>query len=200
MGESDAQGRDERDEAALRFDYGETSQLIRQLADIRFRLLAAVPAIAALAVGLLSRAPAPAQLLAVGLVGLLATLGIFAYELHNTRLYDAAIARASRLEQLLALPATDGGGGPGGLYSERPRRAVSLFGVIDVQDGGLALVYAAALGAWAYLVVWGLLARLHVDHAAAYGTIGGFVFGGAVLYEAGTPGASARRRAPRADG
>jgi hypothetical protein len=161
----------------LRLEYGETTQLIRQLADIRFRLLATVPSVAGIAVALLSRSPAPLQLLAVGLIGFTATLGILLYELRNTELYDRAIVRAAELEGRLGM------GEAGGAYAATPPRG-RLFGVLRTgHERGLALVYAAALAAWAYLVVWGLLAHEGVAHAAAVGAVAGVLVGAAVDYE-----------------
>ncbi len=164
------------DDELLRLDYGETTQMIRALTDIRFRLLAFVPTLAGAAIALLAHPNSAAELLAIGLVGLLATLGIFTYELRNTQLYDAAVHRAAFLERRLGLPSALGEG-PGGFYSERPSRSVRLFGAVTVwHDRGLALVYAAALGGWGYLVGWGLLRALDVAHPREWGgAVGGAV-------------------------
>ncbi|MGZ4383713.1 MAG: hypothetical protein ACXVY3_03865, partial [Gaiellaceae bacterium] len=70
----------------LRLDYEQTTELYRTLLDVRFKLLAIVPTISGVAVGLLDK-PRPAiELLAVGLLGLVATLGVFVYELRNTQI------------------------------------------------------------------------------------------------------------------
>jgi hypothetical protein len=172
------------EDEALRFDYGETTQVIRQLSDIRFRLLALVPTIAAAAVGLLSKPASPLQRFAVGIVGFVATLGIFVYELRNSQIHDAAVGRASFLEQRLGLPSARGATTPGGIYSERPATSVRLLGFLPVwRDTGLALVYAVALAAWAYLIVWGFLALEHASHAARWGALAGLVVGVVVLVQ-----------------
>lgn len=69
----------------LRFDFDQTTQLLRALVDLRFKLLAFVPTVAGTAVAFFGKPRPAAELLAVGLVGLLATLGIFVCELRNSQ-------------------------------------------------------------------------------------------------------------------
>ena len=113
----------------LRLDYEQTTQLLRTLVDVRFKLLAFVPTVAAAAVGLVGRPRPAAELLGVGMLGLLATLGIFVYELRNTQLQDAMVNRAVELERLLGLRSVLGASGPGGLFAELPSRTGRLLGV-----------------------------------------------------------------------
>src|SRR6266536_570082 len=120
----------------LRLDYERTTRLLRSLIDIRFRLLAFVPTFAGASVGFFGRTRPAAELLAVGVLGLVATLGVYLYELRNAQLYVAAAERARQIEQQLELP--------DGL-------------VVEHDSGLLALVYGAALAGWSYLVTWGLL-------------------------------------------
>src|SRR5919197_47659 len=75
----------------LRLDYEQTTDRYRTLVDIRFKLLAIVPTICGIAVGLLGRPHSAAELLAVGLIGLAATLGIFFYELRNTEIHVGVV-------------------------------------------------------------------------------------------------------------
>jgi hypothetical protein len=167
----------------LRLDYGETTQVVRLLTDIRFKLLALVPSLAGTGVAVLSMQSSPAARFTVGLVGLAATLGIFVYELRNTQLYDAAVHRAKFLEQRLAFPSA-AGGVSGGVYSERPRRTVRLLGVMLVwHDRGLALVYGAAVAGWAYLVGWGGLALVQAGHTRAWGAAIGVAAGLAAIVQ-----------------
>src|SRR5687768_13707469 len=136
----------------LRLDYEQTTQLLRTLVDVRFKLLAFVPTVAAAAVGLVGRPRPAAELLGVGMLGLVATSGILVYELRNTQLHDALVHRAAELERQLGLRSVLGSGGPGGLFAELPGRTVRLLGVFPTsQDRGLALVYSAALAGWTYL-------------------------------------------------
>ena len=134
----------------VELEYGATTDLLRSLTDVRFKLLAFVPTIAGTAVALLGRHVRPAELLAVGGLGLVATLGVVVYELHNTELYEYALGRAEALERELGMA----------LLSGRPSHA---------RERPLALVYAAVLGAWTYLVAWGALAAAGTSHAQQLG-------------------------------
>jgi hypothetical protein len=164
----------------LRLDYDQTNQLIRTLTDVRFKLLAFVPTIAGTAVAFIGRPRPAAELLAVGAIGLLATLGVFFYELRNTQIHDWAVKRASELERRLGL----GSAGAGGLYGERPSATMRLFGVVAVsRDRALALVYAAALAAWTYLMVWGGLKALDVGAARKTGAVVAVVVALVVILE-----------------
>ena len=160
----------------LRLDYAQTTDLLRGITDVRFRLLAIVPTLAGAAVAFLSRGRPAAELLAVGLLGLAATLGIVLYEVRNTQLYDYAIRRAKELEARLD--------GPGGLFTDRPGRDVRVFGLaLAGHERGLALVYGAAIAGWSYLVVWGGLRALDVGGAQKIGGIVGIVLGLLALVE-----------------
>lgn len=154
----------------LRLDYQQTTDLLRTLSDVRFKLLALVPTLSGAAIAILGHPSSAAELLAVGLLGLTATLGILLYELRNTELYDYATSRAQHTEAQLGLPSIRGGDGPGGLFSERPGRTLRLFGIAPIdRDRGLVLVYSAALAGWTYLVAWGALHALDVGSAREIG-------------------------------
>jgi hypothetical protein len=158
----------------LRLDYEQTTQLVRTLTDIRFKLLAFVPTIAGASVGLLGHGRSAAELLAVGLLGLAATLGILLYELRNSQIFDAVVERAETLEQNLGL----------GLYSECPSRPLTLFGLVAARhDRGLGLVYGGALAGWSYLLVWGALRAVDVGGARTIGAVIGLAVGLVVLAE-----------------
>ncbi len=162
----------------LRFDYEQTTGLVRSLADIRFRLIAFVPTIAGATVGLVSNGASAAQLVGVSLLGFVATAGVLMYELGNTQLYDAAIVRAKVLEERLQFPSVQSEEGVGGPFSERPARGVQLLGTVTARhDRGLALVYAAAFAGWAYLLGWGILRAIHVPWAREWGAALGIALG-----------------------
>jgi hypothetical protein len=143
-------------EGRAELEYGETTALIGSLTDVRFKLLAFVPTIAGTAVALLGRQARPAELLAVGALGLAATLGVVGYEMHNTELYEYALDRAVALERELGIT----------LYNGRPTRA---------RDRPLATVYASVLGAWSYLVAWGAFAAGGIAHPQQLGGVVGAV-------------------------
>jgi hypothetical protein len=175
-------GDDERE--LLRLDYAQTTELVSALTDIRFKLLAFVPTIAGATVGLLSDTPPAAQLVAIGLLGFIATAGVLMYELRNTQLYDAAVHRAQVLEERLGLTSVRSDRATGGPFTERPGRTLQLLGRVTVwHDRGLALVYAAALAAWSYLLGWGLLSAADVYWARAWGGVVGVAVGVLVIVE-----------------
>jgi hypothetical protein len=152
------------DDERLQLDYDTTVRVILALTDVRFKLLALVPTIAGAAIVVASRrGTTAAELMALGAVGLVATVGILVYELRNTQLYDAAVARAAALEGSLQLQG-------GGLFGGRTKEGVRLLGVFELShDRALGLVYAAALGGWSYLVAWGFAAAVHLTHPKAWG-------------------------------
>ena len=63
----------------LRLDYQQTTDLLRTLSDVRFKLLALVPTLSGTAIAILGHPSSAAELLGVGLLGLVATLGILLY-------------------------------------------------------------------------------------------------------------------------
>jgi len=149
----------------LRLEYEQMLQLARTLTEVRFKLLAFVPTIAGFGVAFFGK-PGPAvELLAIGLIGLVATLGVLIYELRNSETYAAAVSRAAEIERALEMPS-----GPGGLLSERRGQTLRPFGLVAVWQGrGLALVYGAAVAGWTYLVAWGALKALGVGNARNIG-------------------------------
>jgi len=160
-------------ERLLELDYNQTTAQIETLTAVRFKLLAFVPTISGAAVGLLSHGRSTAELLAVGTLGLLATVGVTVYELRNSQIDDYAVERAKALEARLGFAAIFGSAGQGGPFTERPGRNLRVFGLTVGHDRGLALVYSAAIGGWSYLVAWGVLRSLDFSHAqAAGGAIG----------------------------
>jgi hypothetical protein len=168
----------------LRLDYEQTTQYLRTLIDVRFRLLAFVPTVTGVAVAIVGQPRPAAELLGVGVLGLLATLGIFVYELRNTQISGTMIRRAAELERQLQLPSSLGGKSSGGLYAERPGITVQLLGFLPVSHGlGLALVYSAAIAGWSYLVAWGGLKAVDTPRAQAAGAALGAVAGVIVLFE-----------------
>jgi hypothetical protein len=167
----------------LRLDYDETTGLVRDLLDVRFKLLAFVPTISGAAVALLSRGATTAELVAVGAVGLVATLGIVLQELRNTQIYEYGLERAKLLEARLGFPSLFHGAETGGPFSEYPGREVRILGLATGHDRALALVYGAALGSWAYIVAWGVLRALDVSQPQKIGGAIGVFCGALVLVE-----------------
>jgi len=168
----------------IRLDYDQTTDLLRTLTDVRFKLLAFVPTISGAAVAVVGRSGSAAELTAVGALGLVATLGVLLYEVRNTQVYDYALRRAKELEARLGLVSIYRTAAQGGLFTERPGRAVRLFGIAPTgHDRGLALVYGAALAGWSYLVGWGGLRALGVGNAKETGAAIGVALGLVVIVE-----------------
>ena len=168
----------------LRLDYDQTTDLLRTLTDVRFKLIAFVPTIAGAAVALVGRSGSASELTAVGALGLVATLGVLLYEVRNTQVYDYALRRAEVLEQRLGLASVSRETGHGGLFTERPGSSVRLFGLgRAAHDRGLALVYGAALAGWAYLLAWGGLHELGVGSAKEAGAAIAVALGLVVIVE-----------------
>jgi len=169
------------DPIALRAEYQVAVDIIKLLSDIRFRCLAFVTVLVTVATALLPETVDPGTRPALGLLGLLATLGITIYELRNSQLYEAAMHRAKTLERRLEMKGSWLEVEDQGLFAERPPYCnksnwskwanlspderkqspptLMRFWFIPVKhDHGLALIYGAALGAWVYLFVCGVLA------------------------------------------
>jgi hypothetical protein len=137
------------DDDRLRLDYDQTSAGLRDLVDIRFKLLAFVPTIAGTAVAFFGHPRPAAELVALGALGLAATIGVLLYELRNVVLYEALLRRASSVEAELGFA----GGGPVG---GRPGPAGRLLGLPVSHRAGVGLVYGTAFAGWVYLVAWGI--------------------------------------------
>jgi hypothetical protein len=145
------------DNETLRLDYAETLQQFRMLADIRFKLLAFVPLVSGVALGLLTGSTDAHVRLVTGLFGFLVTLGIIFYELRNSQMYEAVTHRAKALEKELKLLRFMPTEGHGGIFNEGRPAPTKLFGMVTIwHDRGLALVYAPAMGSWGYLVAQAL--------------------------------------------
>jgi hypothetical protein len=150
----------DQDEAKLELDYEQTLATWRMLVDLRFRLLAFVPAIAGVLVVLAGRSPSAASAL-VAVLGLTALFGIIMYDLRNSQFHDAAIHRAKEIEKQLTLSRlSDKGTGGGGLMNERPRDRYRLAGVEVWHDRALFIVYAASASGLASVGTLGVLTEL----------------------------------------
>jgi hypothetical protein len=169
---------------SLRLDYNETTDLMRGLTDVRFKLVAFVPTISGAAIAILGHGRSTSELLAVGLLGLVATVGIVIFDLRNTQLLDYAVLRAQSLEERLGFVSIFEPGRSGGFFSERPGRDLRVFGLAGVgHDRGLALVYSAAIGGWCYIVAWGALRALDVGDARQLGGAAGLIGAIVVMVE-----------------
>ncbi len=144
------------EDTRLRLEYDSGTELLRGLTETRFRLLALVPTVAGAVVALVNGHQTAVELLAIGLLGLCASVGVLLYELRNGEIQSAVEQRVAEVERRL-LPDGPLVVGPGN----------RLLGLVPVsRTGALALVYGAALGGWGYLVAWGALRAAGVTGAA----------------------------------
>ena len=164
----------------LRLEYDQAVQLVRSLTDVRFKLLALVPTTAGAVVALVSPGSSGVELLAIGLLGLAATLGVLVYELRNAQLSRAAVARIRAFERSAF---------PGGELAVAPR---TLGPLALTHSLALGLVYGGALAGWSYLVAWGALRAAGLEHARSAGLAIGAVLG--VLAANGILGLEGGRR------
>jgi hypothetical protein len=164
------------DDELLRLEYESASRLLETLTEIRFKLLALVPALTGAVVALTSAGSTGVELLAIGGLGLVATSGVLAYELRNGELCRRATDRVTHLETRLF---------PGGPLVGASGRSPRLFGVVPAsQHLGVALVYGAAIGGWVYLVAWGAAKALGVGtHSRPLGLVLGVIAAVAIVRE-----------------
>ncbi|MDC7119923.1 hypothetical protein OMK64_00055 [Cellulomonas fimi] len=130
----------------LRMVYKELATQHRTLVDVRFKLLALVPAVSALAlVGVVSPggpfAGVPrAVRVGAALLGLVVVVGIRLYDVRNSQLHDDLVSRARVVETALGV--------------ERGVYAARRASIAPVQhDTALRLVYGAVVTAWAAAAV-----------------------------------------------
>lgn len=133
----------------IQFDYEQSLQTYRMLADIRFKLLAFVPLISGVAIAILTTDPVRASseiVLAGGVFGLLITLGISIYDQRNTQFMNVSRFRARELERRLSVPCE-------GQFPRLPPEGLKFLGLMKVwSDRGLALIYGTVLAAWVFLI------------------------------------------------
>ena len=152
-------------DAKLKFEYEQTITTWRMLADIRFKLLALVPAfssiaIAVLADSLFAKDSSIVATLLVALIGFLITIGIVFYDQRNSQLSNQAYFHAKELERQMQLPLN-------GALSSRPGRTLSTFGIKIWHDRGLALIYGSVLSGWLFLIVYAGALWLNISETIA---------------------------------
>ncbi len=130
--------------------FEQTSTTWRMLVDVRFKLLALVPAVSFVALGFVLRAGESGALpalsrLGFAMLGLVATLGLFVYDLRNSQLHDDLISRGRRIEDELGVDT--------GVFRGRKKA-----GCIVSHGTATRLVYGAALLAWLLGIVVALIA------------------------------------------
>jgi uncharacterized protein YhhL (DUF1145 family) len=125
--------------------YGQVCSAWKELVGVRFKLLGLVPTVtlALLATILSAKDPIqgltrPSKLL-IGLLGLLATFGLFVYDRRNSALHDDLISRGRKIEDELGIDT--------GIFRGR-LKAVSIF----KHDIATNVIYVSSMLAWAVAV------------------------------------------------
>jgi len=133
-------------------DYDSIVASFRQLADIRFKLLALLPSISGLAVGIISfdleafkAAPLPRFL--IGILGFALTLGLVFYDKRNSEVYSRLAERAKELEEEIGASQ----------FTKGRDRKLRFFGIFGINhSSGLSLIYGAVLGSWLFPIFCGI--------------------------------------------
>jgi len=171
--------------AALQQEYEIVNANFRQLADIRFKLLAFVPLLGGAANYVLSQSalnptsinpPHYGLSMLGGFFGFLVTFGIVMYDQRNSQLYNALYGRAKQLEGRMGI--TDG------QFQGRPGASRRLLGLILAKhDRALALIYASILGSWFFPIVYSGLKTvgLFEDHYKRVAALGAALVAGLIF-------------------
>jgi hypothetical protein len=134
--------------------YNQVCQSWRQHVDVRFKLLALVPGVSLVALGIgfgdaiaaIGLAAWPKLLLA--LLGLAVVAGLWIYDTRNSELHDDLISRARRIEEELGVHT--------GAFRGRPMPRHDWI----AHDIATRLIYGATLAAWLAAFVYALVVVL----------------------------------------
>jgi hypothetical protein len=135
---------------ALLAEYGEVNSNFRLLTDIRFKLLAFLPIVAAVGAAVAKAGTSNSDplseiaVLALSLFGLTVTIGLATYNDRNDQLYDNLVGRAATIERELGIPH--------GAFAHRLNAwfAVDL-GLLRWKVGhrtGVTAIYLASIALW----------------------------------------------------
>lgn len=162
---------------ALLAEYGEVNQNFRLLTDIRFKLLAFLPLLVAIAAAAAEavhnggdRVGLDASTFAFSLFGLFVTLALATYNARNDQIYLWLVDRGARIERELGLP--------DGSFAHRPNGWLDVsFGIGRWPVGharSIAAMYVAATALWlgvclvaASQLAWGATAMPFLAYLAA---------------------------------
>jgi hypothetical protein len=149
---------------SLEKEYGEVCSNFRTLTDIRFRLLALLPIIAAAAAAFKLEALAPMGRIPLALFGLVATIGLVTYSKRNDQLYNQLVGRAASIERSIALQ--------DGYFAHRPNSWLRFnFGPVgwDVSHGrGVGTIYFATIAFWLFMEFEAIVSYMGSTPLAAF--------------------------------
>lgn len=139
----------------IRLDYERTAQYFFHLADVRFKLLALLPVVSGAALAIIPAHFEPLEMLALGVLGFVVTMGVLLYDQRNSQIYNSLIGRLNLIEESLRLPAMRENKQVGGAFIDRPGRdrRRMLLGILPANHGlGLDLIYSASVAAWLFVI------------------------------------------------
>ncbi len=134
-------------EQILLAEYTEVCKSYHAISDFRGKLLALLPIVSGAGISLLiskNYSTDSSHLLAVGVFGVLVTLGLFFYELRGIQKCKSLIILGGKLESELKIEL--------GQFKDRPRRVASFIGA---ETAGW-VVYMAVLLGWLYVASVGI--------------------------------------------
>lgn len=158
----------------IRLDYERTAQYFFHLADMRFRLLALLPIVSGTALAIVPAHFQPLETLALGILGLVVTIGVLLYDQRNSQIYNSLVGRLNLIEESLRLPAMRENKPVGGAFLDRPGkdRRRKLFGVTGANHGlGLDLIYSASVAAWLFVITSACLLLLGLSSQATVASL-----------------------------
>lgn len=134
-------------EQILLAEYTEVCKSYHAISDFRGKLLALLPIVSGAGISLLiskNYSTDSSHLLAVGVFGVLVTLGLFFYELRGIQKCKSLIILGGKLESELKIEL--------GQFKDRPRRVASFIGA---ETAGWVIYMAVLLG-WLYVASVGI--------------------------------------------
>jgi hypothetical protein len=133
--------------------YQELCSSYRAIDDLRTKLLQLLPIVSGIGVAVLGDGSSVAT--AAGAFGVLATVGLFSYELHGIKKCAHLIDACAQLER------------QAGLFGQFRRRPGRFLGFID-EPFAASIIYPVSMASWTYLL---LLRRGHFWSAAVAGFV-----------------------------
>jgi hypothetical protein len=146
------------------------------IADFRAKLLALLPTVSGAGLFLLIEGKAADSAsvqhwLAIGIFGILVTMGLFFYELRGIQKCNYLIVCAQELEKKLSLDLWQ--------FGTFNMRQGAVFGGVVGATGATLVIYPAVIGAWGYITGVGLADIVGLDAWGwlAFGAASGFALG-----------------------
>jgi hypothetical protein len=161
LSEERPQPKDEGKRAVLLAEFGEACSAWRLLTEVRFKLLALIPPVSALALTGIVSAKGPLEgtgrsvRLAAAVFGLLITTALYIYERRNSELYSYLVNRAEQMECELGVERA--------VFRGRPRPSRSLMS----HRVALHLIYGLVLAAWILAAIAVLVGNVPVASSSS---------------------------------